>query len=210
MKKKPSDVGAGSPSRRSRRKVAVLACLLFSLVATSLLLLALAPSPLLPDVARTLVATDQDQLIDQAMETRVALRSEHWHYIYIHHSKSAGGDAASMGGKTGGMGDHFLIGNGRGCGDGEIQAGYRWDQQQAAQPAAAEVTDDCISICLIGDFDQAPPTARQLRRLEELVAGLRARFEIQPESIVAYDRPGSAAGIGRHFPPASFLQRTGQ
>ena len=57
-----------------------------------------------------------------------------WKYIVIHHSATDSGSAASFDRshrKRGwdGLGYHFVIGNGRGTGDGVVEVGYRWTRQ---------------------------------------------------------------------------------
>jgi hypothetical protein len=185
--------------RRSRRNVVVLASLLCSLVATSLLLIALAPAPLAPDAAGTLFAVDQDDSFDRIFTTRAPVSPGRWTQIFIHHSRTRGGNAVTLG-QQGGMGDHFLIGNGIDCGDGEVQIGHRWSSQQPAKPEGAQVAGGCISICLVGDLDQAPPTANQLLRLEQLVQVLQRRLDVRGRDVVVMTQPGSTAGIGTRFP----------
>jgi hypothetical protein len=177
----------------------VLASLLGSLVATSLLLIALAPAPLTPDAAGTLFAINQNDTFDSIYRTRTPVQVGRWMQIYIHQSKTRGGNALSLA-TSGAMGDHFLIGNGMDCGDGEVQIAHRWDAQQAAKPTGAEVAEGCISICLVGDLDQTPPTAAQLLRLEQLVQSLQRRLDVRGKAVVVMDQPGSPAGIGARFP----------
>jgi len=59
-----------------------------------------------------------------------------WKYIVIHHSASASGCAAEFDryhrekrGWENGLGYHFVIGNGSGAGDGQIEIGNRWVKQ---------------------------------------------------------------------------------
>ena len=179
--------------RKSRRNVVVLASLLGSLVATSLLLIALAPAPLAPDAAGTLFAIDQHDSFDRIFHTRKPVAERRWTQIFIHHSLTRGGNALTLGEKQGGMGDHFLIGNGIDCADGEVQIGHRWDTQQTASPEGAQVAEGCISICLVGDLDQSPPTPAQLLRLEQLIQILQRRLHVPGKNVVVMTRPGSAA-----------------
>ena len=192
----------------------VLAALLASLTITSALLLALAPAPLTPDASRSLVMLDQNGALDLIFDTDTSIRPGRWQYIYIHHSKAPGGNALSIGQRTGGILDHFLIGNGNGSENGEIQVGQRWTLQQPAGilghkqplPQLSGAADNYISICLVGDFDQAPPTPRQLTQLQQLVQALQRRLGIPGASVLAFDRPGNSAGIGRQFPAVAFSQ----
>jgi hypothetical protein len=187
-----------------KRNVLVLTSLFGAVTLTSILLLALAPAPLTPDVP-SLFVPDTAESLDSVFETAAHVENDRWQYIYVHHSRSRRGNALTLAGNDG-LGDHFLIGNGDGCADGEIQIGQRWNRQQPAKPAGARVADNCISICLVGDFDQAAPTATQLRRIEQLVRTLQQRFGISGPAVLAYDRPNDTAGIGRHFPVPQFSQ----
>ena len=169
--------------------------LLGSLGLTGMLLVVLAPSPLVPD-ARILTVYEP---IDKAFLTRTSVKQDQWKAIYVRHTATRAGNAELMGQQTaGGMGDHFLIGNGYGCGDGELQMSQRWHDQTPA--ARADVGKDCITICLVGDFDQSSPTDQQMNSLERLVGALQKRFGIRTENVIVYDRPGSPTGIGRNFP----------
>ena len=104
---------------------------------------------------RSLVVVESTPTLDEIFTAIPPI--SRWQYIYIHHSNTASGNAISLGQPTGGMGDHFLIGNGDGLMDGEIQVGQRWNQQLVALPptGANKIDRDCISICLVGDFDAA-------------------------------------------------------
>lgn len=188
-----SSSGRSGRKVKPSRNVVVAAILLGSLSLTGMLLVVMAPSPLVPDAAWSLMAVDS---IDQAFFTRVPLKQDQWKTIYIHHTRTRAGNAASIGQTTGGMTDHFLIGNGYGCADGELQVGQRWNEQAPATGVAR----DCITICLVGDFDQSAPTEQQIQSLTRLVGALQKRMSIPTGSVVVYDRPGSAAGIGRNFP----------
>src|SRR5206468_2741653 len=153
--------------KKAQRKLIVFSTLLGVLTLTSALLMALAPAPLVPDAATSLFAVDQPRSMDAVFQTRTPIPAGQWKYIFIHHSQSASGNAMTLGQPTGGLGDHFVIGNGDGLLDGEIQLGQRWNQQQPAlpPPGANKIDPACISICLVGDFDRTVPTPTQLRRL---------------------------------------------
>jgi hypothetical protein len=103
-----------------------------------------------------------------------------------------------------------VIGNGDGCGDGEVQVAQRWHRQRAAGrvQGLTSINDACVSICLIGDFDRATPTPTQILRLSQLVAALQERCGI-PAARVHLLQGGtpSPAGIGRHFPTDSLRGR---
>lgn len=183
-----------------RRTVLVFSSLVGILSFTSVMLLLLAPAPLVPGPAESLFAVDSPDSLAAIFDTRNALTK--WQYIYIHHSNSMTGTANLEG-------DHFVIGNGVGTADGELQIGQRWVAQIPAAPplGASSIAPNCISICLEGNFDKSVPTPTQLRRLTELVTSLESRLNIPAQRIVFVDHAGSAAGIGRYFPITAFRQQ---
>ena len=130
-------------------------------------LLALEPPPLSVEGYNSLSASDRGPFLDEIFKTAVPARPEQWKFIYIHHSATPAGDARTLARAGSGLCDHFVIGNGDGCQDGEIQVGPRWNHQQApAAPLGVDhIEPTCISICLVGDFDHSMPTPVQLRRL---------------------------------------------
>jgi hypothetical protein len=105
--------------------------------------------------------------------------------------------------------DHFVIGNGDGAVDGEIQIGQRWDTQVPAAPpiGATRIDNDCISICLVGDYDKSRPTPTQLRRVTQLVSALQARFRIAASDVSLISQPNSPAATGRYFPASAFREQ---
>lgn len=197
--------------KRGQRKFIVFTSLVGMLTLTSALLLALAPAPLTPDASSSLYAVESPRALDAIFDTKLPSKRGQWKYIYVRHSRTAAGDAVSLAEANGGggLGDHFVIGNGDGAADGEIQLGYRWDQQLPAAPplGASEIDPACVSICLIGDFDTTVPTPVQLRRATQLVAALQGRLGIPADRVILIDQPASAAGIGRYFPTAAFREQ---
>jgi hypothetical protein len=118
-----------------------------------------------------------------------------WTAIIVHHSATSAGNAASMDAHhrrvrrmPRGLAYHFVIGNGRGLGDGEIEVGPRWTHQQPGAHVASTLRDAstraiwdevAIGIVLVGNFEDSSPTERQLAALDELVGALRRRFHIE-------------------------------
>ena len=194
--------------KQSQRKVVVLTSLVAVLTLTSALLLVLAPQPLSGESYNSLWATEDNQdYLQEVFHTTVPTRADAdgWKFIYIHHSATASGNAMTLGQTPDGLGDHFVIGNGDGCADGEIQMSRRWMQQLApGSPRGVNINPRCISICLIGDFDNLPPTPAQVHRLAQLVSTLQNRLRIDGKSVWFLDQTGSPAGIGRYFPQTAF------
>ncbi len=191
-----------------KRKVVVFSSLVVVLTLTSALLLALEPGRLRPDRPTGLYALDSRDALDPIFDTHVPTANSRWKYIYIHHSASPQGSALSLAQSPGGLGDHFVIGNGEGSLDGQIEMGERWIDQQtpAAPPGAKKIDPDCISICLIGDFHQNLPTPVQMQRLGQLVASLQAKFRIGADQVLMVTDQSSnhAMEIGRYFPVSAF------
>jgi hypothetical protein len=182
----------------------VLVCLVGVLTVTSALLHALAPDPLSPQASSSLFAIEAPESLDVLFTTpSVPVNQNRWHYIYIHHSATMAGSAQTLAAESAtGLPDHFVIGNGDGCSDGEIQIGQRWTQQQAPglTPGADYIYPDCISICVIGDFNQTRPTPTQQRRLVQLVGALQDRLHVPGNRVFLNSANQTAAGIGRFFP----------
>ena len=193
-------------NKSSNRKVAVFVTLVGMVAFTSVLLLVLAPPPVTPSNWRSLFALDAPESLDVVFQTHVPVTTGRWRYIYVHHSRTTSGDAVSLAQQTGGI-DHFVIGNGDGCIDGEIQMTQAWNHQPsitAPPQGASQMDPSCISICLVGDFDSSKPTPTQQRRLEQLVGTLQTRLRISAADVQVYDLAQSAAGIGHSFPIAAF------
>ena len=197
----PSAEGA-----QSRRKFYVFLSLVGLLTGTSALLLALAPAPLVPGSAGSLFAIDQPGSIDVIFNTNVPVADSRWKYIYVHHSQSPSGNATTLAARPGGLADHFVIGNGAGCVDGEIQIGHRWTAQLPAGsiPGTSGVSPDCVSICLVGDFNRASPTPMQRMRLAQLVYSLQSRLRVGSDNVWLVQGTNTAADAGRNFPVSDF------
>ena len=113
-----------------------------------------------------------------------------WRYIVLHHSASASGNYDQIDASTArswaidGCGYHFVIGNGTGSGDGQIEVAQRWNNQKQGVHCRNARTHDVdeygIGICLVGDFDQQPPTPRQIAAAQALIAYLSQRYNIAP------------------------------
>src|SRR5688572_25883270 len=108
-----------------RRRVMVAGGLVATLTITSALLLAMQPAPLGLESAKSLMSLSTPREVDALFQTSTPLQAKRWKYVYIHHAGAP--SPAAAGESNGGPADHFVIGNGVGAGDGEIQVGPRWD-----------------------------------------------------------------------------------
>ena len=154
------------------------------------------------------VPTDQRDTAD--FEPRIASRA--WRAIVLHHSATSGGSVDSIdtahrrqedsSGKAWlGIGYHFVVGNGRPMADGEIQPTFRWVQQlPGAHAGRREYNDDGIGVCLIGNFEETPPTERQVAAVGNLLSILARRYAIPRERIVGHHDVQATRCPGRLFP----------
>ncbi|HEX8521685.1 MAG TPA: N-acetylmuramoyl-L-alanine amidase, partial [Tepidisphaeraceae bacterium] len=121
------------------------------------------------------------------------------------------GDAISLAQQNHGFNDHFLIGNGDGAVDGEIQIGPRWNQQQAPaldmRVGAEKAGPQTISICVVGDFDRTVPTPTQIRRLAQLIGTLQGQLHIPRENVITVSQPHSIASAGKYFPATALKKQ---
>ena len=191
---------------RSNRKIVVLTSLVAMLTLASAILLLLAPPPLAAEGFNSLSAADHGPFLDGIFKTAAPVKIDQWKFIYIHHSATPAGNATALAIPGTGLCDHFVIGNGDGCPDGEIQIGQRWNSQQppAAPPGVDPIQPTCISICVVGDFDHSMPTPIQVRRLSQLVTTLQTQFRLGSDKVILLNDTVSPSSIGRYFPVTAF------
>jgi hypothetical protein len=135
-----------------------------------------------------------------------------WEYIVLHHTASTSGNVELInrqhlnrtdgsGNHWLGIGYHFVIGNGKGMPDGEIEPTFRWNQQlHGAHAGVAAYNERGIGISLIGNFDESPPTSAQLASVKRLVSILVAEYGIAPENVAGHGDITATACPGRLFP----------
>jgi LysM repeat protein len=121
------------------------------------------------------------------------VRGRRWRYIIIHHSATRTGNAAIFDshhrrlGMTYGLAYHFVIGNGTGSGDGEIEVGGRWKRQlHGGHVRSRQMNEIAIGICLVGDFNKTYPTRRQMENLVPLVQYLMNRYNVPKKKVVGH------------------------
>jgi hypothetical protein len=142
-----------------------------------------------------------------------------WDYIVIHHSASAGGNAAVFDRqhKAKGwdeLGYHFVIDNGSGNPDGLVEVGSRWPVQKWGAHAKTpdnKYNETGIGICLVGNFDETRPTAKQMQSLAKLVSYLMATYKIPADHVIGHRETGKATDCpGDHFPIAAVRRSAAQ
>lgn len=140
-----------------------------------------------------------------------------WRHIVIHHSASATGSAAAFDKAHKdrgweGLGYHFVIGNGTGSGDGAVEVGFRWRQQEdGAHAGNSEYNKHGIGICLVGDFENgAQPSAAQWASLRQLVRFLQVKTGVPTSEIIGHcNVPDKKTLCPGHIDLAAFRESLG-
>jgi hypothetical protein len=147
------------------------------------------------------------------LSTSTPLDHQRWHSIVIHDSGETSGSPGTIAKShedqgLKGLGYHFVISNGRGAPDGQIFAGYRWDQQLAGAhttgPDADLYNRHAIGISLVGDGDRRGFSDTQLARVTELVRVLCEEFDIPQDQVFLHRDVAPTTSPGRLFPEAAF------
>jgi len=182
------------------------------------------PPQLAPPVIETpvtetpVVPTPQEQELppvtpitkDNPWKPETAARD--WKYIVLHHTASEQGDVESIheshlknkdkNGKPWlGIGYHFVVGNGKGMTDGEIEPTFRWKKQmQGAHAGVADYNQHGIGIVLVGNFEDGPPTTAQITSVKRLVRVLSREYEIRTSQVIGHGDVKATECPGTHFP----------
>lgn len=141
---------------------------------------------------------------------KIRAKKGRWKYIVIHHSGSKKGSAKSMDRyhrekrrMENGLAYHFVIGNGRGMGDGEIAIGHRWKGQlNGGHVASEELNTKSIGICLVGHFEEGRPTPRQMKSLAALTGYLMKQCSLRAKAVQTHQEINTKPTKcpGKHFP----------
>jgi len=131
-----------------------------------------------------------------------------WRHIVLHHTASSAGSVESVHEahiKRGwdGIGYHFLIGNGKGMDDGDIQSTFRRREQIHGAHAKSpdnEYNEHGIGICLVGNFEETNPSAVQLASVKRLVGVLKNEYRLTDGQVIAHRDVKATACPGKNFP----------
>lgn len=127
--------------------------------------------------------------IEEVISSNIMRTSRHWNSIEISYSGTKAGNIKQLASLNGlvdpnDINCHFVICNGLGAGDGQIQPTEKWQRQWPIAPAQTRyISEQTIHIYVIADSKISHPTDFQIKRTEALVEVLSRRFDIQPESI---------------------------
>lgn len=163
-------------------------------------------------------SVDQDRMpqlpfapIGNKNQWQPTVAARNWKHIVLHHTASTAGDVESIheahrknkdknGNPWLGIGYHFVIGNGHGMADGEIEPTFRWKQQlQGAHAGVSEHNQRGIGICLIGNFSESEPTTAQMASVRRLVRTLAKEYDIPPSEIVGHGDVKATECPGKYF-----------
>ncbi len=172
------------------------------------------PAPRVDGLAfAPLAAAGEPNSLETIFRTQQPLDTRRWQGIVIHHSNGPLGSPATIGAEheamgLRGLGHHFIIGNGNGMRDGEVNVGYRWLNQlpgaHTGGPRGDEHNLHSVSICLVGDGNRRPFTAAQYERLVELTVALCRELNIPRESVYLHSQVAPTTDPGALFPTANF------
>ncbi len=143
-----------------------------------------------------------------------AVRVGHWKMIVLHSSATASGSARALDyyhrevkHLAAGLAYHFVIGNGRGAGDGAVAVGSRWSQQEAGGHLSNDAQNEvALGICVVGNFSHSAPTLAQIEALDELIDYLQAKLGKIPVTTHALLPSGASGCPGAGFPSAQFVE----
>lgn len=114
---------------------------------------------------------------------RAPVQRSRWKFVIVHNSGTRQGNARAFDyyhrhvrRMQNGMAYHFVVGNGRSSGNGEIEVGDRWRRQINGGHVHSDYLNNIsLGICLVGDFNRDQPTRAQLEASDELIKYLRER-----------------------------------
>jgi hypothetical protein len=166
----------------------VLAALLISMTVGAIVLMALSGNP---PSAGPFCLSSYYRLdpVEEAILSRAAQSPNRWGYIEIYYSGTKAGNIEQLASLTGLAGPedincHFVVCNGLGDGDGQIQTTEKWQRQWSIlQGRNWYGSGQTIRICVIADGQAVRPTDFQRKRTEALVEGLCRKFDIEAQSI---------------------------
>lgn len=188
-------------SRRKRhglsRAAVVILVVFVGLTVTAGVLWTLSPLPLSPDSILNLSASapasdgDTTDAVDRMAERifqDVNVAPGQWTHIDVRLSGTSSGNAASLAEVSAARGvrgppDHFVICNGLGGGDGEIEVTSRWQSQRPAVYAMNGGNDRTVSIAVVADGRNGQPSTMQIQQLTRLLAALQRRLGIAPDHV---------------------------
>lgn len=170
------------------RVARVLAALLLSMTIGAVVLLALGNNAPLagPFCLSSYYRLDP---VKHAIGSEATQYPSRWNRIEVYYSGTKAGNISQLAALAGMVNSeeincHFVICNGLGGNDGQIQPTVKWQKQWSAIPGKTWYgTAQSIRICIVADGKNTHPSDSQVKRLEALVEGLYRKFDVGAESI---------------------------
>jgi len=170
------------------RSVKVLAALLVSMTVGAIVLMALGNNP--PSAGPFCLSSYYR--LDRIEETILSRAPQHpgrWNCIEVYYSATKAGNIEQLASLSGlvrpdDLNCHFVVCNGLGGGDGQIQPTEKWQKQWSIIPGRTwQGSSLTIRICVVADGETAHLTDFQMKRTDALVEALCRKFEITPDSV---------------------------
>lgn len=135
-----------------------------------------------------------ERYVEQLVKLPARQKLRDWKYIVIHHSATDMGNAASFEyyhrykrHMQNGLAYHFVITNGHRGSDGGIEVGSRWQKQLHGGHVRSDFyNNNGIGICLVGNFQNYPPSIKQLESLRALVQVLKDMCGIPSSNVMGH------------------------
>ena len=127
--------------------------------------------------------------LSEVTATRVLQQQGRWDCIDIHYSNTRAGNIKILSEMNGLMDPqklncHFVLCNGQGGVDGQIQTTERWQNQQSCTISNSHGSlEKHIMICVVADGKNVTATDSQVKRLEMLVETLSRQFKIARDRV---------------------------
>ena len=170
------------------RVAKVLAALLISMTVGAIVLMALGNNP--PSAGPFCLSTYYRlDPVEKAILSRSYQSPSRWNCIEIYYSATKAGNIEQLASLNGlaspeDINCHFVICNGLGDGDGQIQPTEKWQRQWSIIPGRTWYgSGRTIRLCIIADGKTARPTDFQIKRTEALVEKLCRKFDIRPQAV---------------------------
>jgi len=125
----------------------------------------------------------------QAVESRVAQAPGRWECVEVYYSGTKAGNIDQLASISGlassdDINCHFVICNGLGANDGQIQTTEKWQKQWSVIPDHTWYgSSRTVRVCIVADGKSVRPTDFQIKRAEALVDGLAKKNSIAPSKI---------------------------
>jgi len=143
----------------------------------------------LPAGAFSLASYTRLGSVEEAIETYEPPSSDRWQRIEVFYSNTAGGNIAQIASLSGlkeseDLNLHFLVCNGSGGQDGQIQTSEKWRRQWSCVPGGRWYgSSKTIRVCLVADGEKKLPSEFQIKRTGMLLETLCRKFNVPAEQV---------------------------